>query len=127
MRSATIDLNIIRGLLSKSVTGEPRDTESGHAWFGGGRLEKCLHKRNSLVAYPTLWGGGSQRYKVKSCDTLQPKGKSNREYKADLSIGGVLSTRLGWPLLLLLANTVGKSTREKHHSLKPLSSVQLSI
>jgi hypothetical protein len=24
------------------VTGEPRDTESGHAWFGGGPLEKYL-------------------------------------------------------------------------------------
>ena len=31
-------------------------------------------------------GGGSQRYKVESCDTLQPKGESNREHKADLSI-----------------------------------------
>jgi len=24
----------------REVTGEPRDTESGHAWFGGGTLEK---------------------------------------------------------------------------------------
>ena len=31
---------------------------------------------------------------VKSCDTLEPKGKRNGEYKADLTAGGVLSTRL---------------------------------
>jgi hypothetical protein len=24
----------------KGITREPRDTESGHAWFGGGPLEK---------------------------------------------------------------------------------------
>ena len=48
---------------------------------------------NSLVAYPTLWGGGSQQFMVKSCDTLEPKGKRNGEYKADLITGGVLATR----------------------------------
>ena len=42
MRNAVADLNIIRAFVSKSVTGEPRDTEIGHAWFGGGPLEKCL-------------------------------------------------------------------------------------
>ena len=38
-------------------------------------------------------GGGSQRYKVESCDTPVAKVRSNGEYKADLSIEGVLSTR----------------------------------
>jgi hypothetical protein len=39
MRNAKTELHI---LAKKGVTGEPRDTEIGHAWFGGGRLEKCL-------------------------------------------------------------------------------------
>ena len=26
----------------REITGEPRDTESDHAWFGGGSLEKYL-------------------------------------------------------------------------------------
>ncbi len=28
--------------LHAEITGKPRDTESDHAWFGGGRLEKYL-------------------------------------------------------------------------------------
>jgi hypothetical protein len=42
MRTAQTVLNIIRERykLSKYVTGERRDTEIGHASFGGGRLEK---------------------------------------------------------------------------------------
>jgi hypothetical protein len=37
----------------KGITREPRDTESGHAWFGGGPLEK--------YPYGQLAGGLSYR------------------------------------------------------------------
>jgi len=42
MRNADTVLGIIqdRPRSRTGVTGEPRDTESGHAWFGGGPLEK---------------------------------------------------------------------------------------
>lgn len=36
-----------------------------------------------------LWGKGSQQCNAKSCDTLEPKGESNREHKASLNIEGV--------------------------------------
>ena len=39
-RNAKAEWCIIREMLSKRVTGEPRDTEIGHAGFGGGPLEK---------------------------------------------------------------------------------------
>ncbi len=55
MQRAEVVLNVIQD------TGEPRDTEIGHAWFGGGNLEKCSLS-NSLGSYPTsravLRGGG---------------------------------------------------------------------
>ena len=57
-------------------------------------------------------GGGSQRYTVESCDTLEPKGESNREYKADLRTGGVLSTRRnkkGIKLLFYTCNSCGEA------------------
>jgi len=41
MRTAEMELSIIREALTKMVTGEPCDTEIGQARFGGGRLEKC--------------------------------------------------------------------------------------
>ena len=47
MRTAETVLNVIRerGMpLHVEITGKPRDTESGHAWFGGGRLEKYLSR-----------------------------------------------------------------------------------
>lgn len=56
MRIAAIDLNIIRAHCSESATGEPRDTEIGHAWFGGGRLEKYL-LRQLVGRLPYLMSG----------------------------------------------------------------------
>jgi hypothetical protein len=54
---ATMDLRSRTG-----VTGEPRDTESGHAWFGGGPLEKYpsgqLAGGLSYFTYGSVSGSG---------------------------------------------------------------------
>ena len=42
--------------LHVEITGKPRDTESGHAWFGGGRLEKYL-SRQLVGRLPYLTSG----------------------------------------------------------------------
>ena len=52
MRNAVADLNIIRAFVSKSVTGEPRDTETVmRGSEGGGWKSAC--EGNSLAAYLT--------------------------------------------------------------------------
>jgi len=52
MRNAAADMDIIREELSKSVTGEPRDTETVmRGSEGGGWKSAC--EGNSLAAYPT--------------------------------------------------------------------------
>jgi len=59
MRNAETDRSIIREVCSKGVTGEPRDTEIGHAWFGGGPLEKCLSRQLAGgLSYCTSGGNG---------------------------------------------------------------------
>ena len=52
MRIAVMELNIIRGKPSKSVTGELRDTETIKRSSEGGDW-KSTCQDNSLVAYPT--------------------------------------------------------------------------
>ena len=65
MRTAETVLNVIRERadmpLHVEITGKPRDTESGHAWFGGGRLEKYLSRqlagRLPYGTYGSNWEG----------------------------------------------------------------------
>ena len=62
MRTAETILNVIRErAFHVEITGKPRDTESGHAWFGGGRLEKCLLRqlagRLPYGTYGSKWEG----------------------------------------------------------------------
>ena len=86
-RSFTWDrVSSVSGTASSTSTWSNRITLSMcvNDWMK--RLVREIRRQASV-------GGGSQRYKVKYCDTLEPKGRSNREYKVDLSIEGVLSTR----------------------------------